>query len=114
MQSSNGIFEYFSKFPWMLENMVFVTKWRGERKEADSTRESVLEGEEIKTELVLLEVAATTHVLETPNIWENPEDNVFDDNVDEDVTTELDGIQVATQVEKEPKIDLKEKFHHPP
>ena len=85
-----------------------------ERKEADSTRESVLEGEEIKTELVLLEVAATTHVLETPNIWENPEDNVFDENVDEDVTTELVGLQVATQVEKEPKIDLKEKFHHPP
>ena len=68
----------------------------------------------METKLVLLEVAATTHVPKTPNIWENPEANVFDDNVDEDGTTELDGIQVATQVEKEPKIDLKEKFHHPP
>ena len=67
----------------------------------EKATEGDVRAEEDKEKGVVAEVPASTDLVdESTNIHEKPKLNLLDANVDEDDSLELEGIQVATQVEK--------------
>ena len=68
----------------------------------ESNEESDAGGEKEEDESVKPEVPACTELTDILNKLVNPETNDLADDIDEDEMAELKGVQVATQVEKEP------------
>ena len=67
----------------------------------ESNEESDAGGEKEEDESVKLEVPASTELTDILNKLVDPETKVLADEVDEDEMAGLEGVQVATQVEKE-------------